>query len=149
MKQLAVKKQAGAALIVGLIVLLILTILGLSSIGSMTSELKIAANAQDYNSAFQAASAGVAEMRNDTTIAWTFLAGSRTATYTALDNSATAQAVATYAGCRNVTIGYSLSGSWKGVVHEIRSTGSALNSNGDPISENTQVLGIQTVRPGC
>jgi len=146
---ISVKKQSGAALVVGLIVLLILTILGLSSMNSMTSELKIAANSQDHNSAFQAAAAGIAQMRNDPAIPWTFLTGTVNQTYTALDNSATADAVASYADCRNVTIGYSLSGSWKGVVHEIRSAGSALNSNGDPVSENTQVLGIETVRPGC
>jgi len=144
------KQQTGAALIVGLIVLLILTILGLSSMSSMTSELKIAANSQDHTSAFQAAASGIAVLRVDPTINWSFLAGTQNVTYTAPDNSATADVVASYVGCRNITVGYSLSsGTWKGLVHEIRSAGSALNSNGDPISENTQVLAIQTVRPGC
>lgn len=149
MNNISLKKQRGAALIVGLIVMLILTILGLSSIGTMTSQLKIAGNSQDYNSAFQAAASGLSVLRYDPTLTWTFLSGTRTGTYTAPDNSASADVEASYVGCVNVAIGYSLNNQWKGLVHEIRSTGEALNSSGDPVSENTQVLAIQTVRPGC
>ncbi len=150
---MTVNRQKGAALVVGMIVLLVLTILGLASVSSMTSELKIASNLQDYNSAFQAASAGITEAENDNTINWLVIDSNITQTvnYAAADSSSSAVANVVYSDCRKVTFGSSLKmgAAWKGLVHEIRSTGVALNSLGNPVSSNTQVLGIQTIRPGC
>ena len=48
------KSQQGAALVVGLIVLMIMTMLGVASMGSMTTQLRMAANVQVKNTAFQA-----------------------------------------------------------------------------------------------
>ena len=150
MKTISIHKQGGAALIIGLIILMTLTLIGVSSMGSMTTQLKIAANSQDYNTAFQGAAAGIATVQGDPTIDWTDISGGvQTRNYTAPDNSSTAVANVTYADCRVITLGYSLTSTWRGVIHEIDSTGTALDGALNPISQNIQVLGQQTVRPGC
>jgi len=45
--------QRGAALVVGLLLLLVLTLLGVSSLGGSTQQMRIATNAQNKNRAFQ------------------------------------------------------------------------------------------------
>ena len=57
--------QRGAALITALIMLVILTMLGLTSITTTTMEEKMAANSQEVNRAFQAASTGLALVFGD------------------------------------------------------------------------------------
>ena len=51
--------QQGASLIIGLIMLLLLTIIGVTSIRTTVLEEKMAGNLKDYNAAFQAAEAGL------------------------------------------------------------------------------------------
>ncbi len=58
-------RQEGAVLITALIMLVILTLLGLSSINTTTMEERMAANTQDITRAFQAASTGLAQVFND------------------------------------------------------------------------------------
>lgn len=53
------RRQSGAALIVGLILLLILTMLGISGMQTATFELLQAGNAQFSENAFQAADTGI------------------------------------------------------------------------------------------
>ena len=53
-------KQRGAVLVVGLILLMILTVLGISGMTTATLELTMAGNAQFYQQAFQAAETGIA-----------------------------------------------------------------------------------------
>lgn len=60
-----VPHERGAALITALVFLVILTMLGLSSIGTTTMEERMAANAQEVNRAFQAASTGLEMAYND------------------------------------------------------------------------------------
>lgn len=57
-------RQQGAALIVGLIMLLVLTLLGVSNMNMTTLELKMAANSQNQNHCFQAAEAGIGRSLN-------------------------------------------------------------------------------------
>ena len=52
-------KQRGAALITALMMLVILTMLGLSSMNTTTMEERMAANSQEVNRAFQTASTGL------------------------------------------------------------------------------------------
>jgi len=52
-------RQQGAALITALVLLVILTMLGLSSMTTNTMEERMAANAQEKNRAFQAAESGL------------------------------------------------------------------------------------------
>lgn len=52
-------RQTGAALFVGLILLLVMTILGVSGMSTATLELTMAGNAQAQQQAFQAAETGI------------------------------------------------------------------------------------------
>ncbi len=51
--------QRGAVLVVGLILLMVLTVLGISSMNTATLELVMAGNAQYHQQAFQAAETGI------------------------------------------------------------------------------------------
>lgn len=51
--------QRGAVLVAGLIILMVLTVLGVSSINTATLELTMAGNAQFHQEAFQAAETGI------------------------------------------------------------------------------------------
>lgn len=53
------KKQQGAALVVGLILLVVITVLAISGINTATTELAMARNDQNYENAFQAAETGL------------------------------------------------------------------------------------------
>ena len=52
-------KQDGAALVVGLILLVVVTVLAISGMNTATTELAIARNDQNYEIAFQAAETGI------------------------------------------------------------------------------------------
>ncbi len=53
------QKQDGAALVVGLILLVVITVLAISGMNTATTELAIARNNQNYENAFQAAETGL------------------------------------------------------------------------------------------
>jgi type IV pilus assembly protein PilX len=53
------KRQQGAALIVGLLLLVVITILAVSGMNTATTELAMARNDQTYENAFQAAEKGL------------------------------------------------------------------------------------------
>ncbi len=55
-------KQQGAALVVGLILLVVITVLAISGMNTATTELAMARNDQNYENAFQAAETGLAEV---------------------------------------------------------------------------------------
>lgn len=59
-KHTILKKQDGAALVVGLILLVVITILAISGMNTATTELAMARNDQNYENAFQAAESGLA-----------------------------------------------------------------------------------------
>ena len=52
-------KQNGAALVVGLVLLVVITILAVSGMNTATTELAMARNDQNYENAFQAAETGL------------------------------------------------------------------------------------------
>lgn len=52
-------KQGGAALVVGLLLLVVITVLAVSGMNTATTELAIARNDQGYENAFQAAETGL------------------------------------------------------------------------------------------
>ncbi len=54
-----IQKQQGAALVVGLILLVVITILAVSGMNTATTELAMARNDQNYENAFQAAETGL------------------------------------------------------------------------------------------
>lgn len=53
------RKQGGAALIVGLVLLMVITVLAISGMNTATTELAMARNDQNYEFAFQAAETGL------------------------------------------------------------------------------------------
>lgn len=53
------KKQQGAALVIGLILLVVITVLAVSGMNTATTELAMARNDQNYENAFQAAETGI------------------------------------------------------------------------------------------
>ncbi|MGB5247850.1 MAG: pilus assembly PilX N-terminal domain-containing protein [Woeseia sp.] len=53
------KKQTGAALVVGLVLLVVVTVLAISGMNTATTELAMARNDQNYENAFQAAETGL------------------------------------------------------------------------------------------
>ena len=57
--QMNSRKQTGAALIVGLLLLVVITVLAVSGMSTATTELAMARNDQNYESAFQAAETGL------------------------------------------------------------------------------------------
>ena len=59
-KHTILKKQDGAALVVGLILLVVITILAISGMNTATTELAMARNDQNIENAFQAAETGLA-----------------------------------------------------------------------------------------
>ncbi|MEM1262622.1 MAG: PilX N-terminal domain-containing pilus assembly protein [Pseudomonadota bacterium] len=62
MRSVALRKnQSGAALVVGMILLMVLTVLAISGMNTATTELALAQNAQYFESAFQAAESGIEE----------------------------------------------------------------------------------------
>lgn len=60
MKNIRVQKyQGGAALVVGLVMLVVVTVLAVSGMNTATTELAMARNNQNYENAFQAAETGL------------------------------------------------------------------------------------------
>jgi len=59
MKMITHNKQQGAALVVGLILLVVITVLAISGMNTATTELAMARNDQNYENAFQAAETGL------------------------------------------------------------------------------------------
>lgn len=53
------RKQNGAALVIGLLLMLVITVLAISGMNTATTELAMARNDQDYENAFQAAETGL------------------------------------------------------------------------------------------
>ena len=58
-RQNASRTQDGAALVVGLILLVVITVLAISGMNTATTELAMARNDQNYENAFQAAETGL------------------------------------------------------------------------------------------
>lgn len=153
-----VNKQNGAALVIGLLVLLVMTMLGVSSMSTTTTQLKIANNVQTYHTGFQAAEAILQFVLTEgvggpvPAIDWASDVTQNVGGFVDADLGFTqSSAQVIYADCRNVPHGFSLtqSQSFKGVIHEVRAVGSATNANAKVISRSSQLLGVQTVRPGC
>ncbi len=61
MKQTFRQRQRGAALVVGLILLVVITVLAVSGMNTATTELAMARNDQTFENAFQAAETGLEE----------------------------------------------------------------------------------------
>jgi len=145
--------QQGAALIVGMIVLLVMTLLGVSTMSSMTTELRIANNSQTHNKAFQIAASGLNAALDDASAVDTGVSTAQTFNYPVADVTDLSKSTVaiTYAACLLTPDGYSLSQdvTMKGLVHDFRSTAQVINASNQVIGTVTHVNGVQTIRPGC
>lgn len=134
------QKQKGVALAVGLVMLLILTIMGISSMSNTTLELKIACNSQTHNDAFQAAMSCVNE---------SIVGVNRSGPWPQnnnciIANSNTSAAVEiTSLGCR-VIKDNSLELTAAENVYEVRSVATATGCGGEAYSNIVQAIAIRS-----
>ena len=134
-----IKQQQGVALVVGLVMLLVLTIMGVSSMRTSTLQLQIAKNTQEHNIAFQTslASTDFAIRNADMTL----LGVPQAFDYTMPnDPTITGKAVTEYIGCARV-MGGSLERAGSRNVFETISEGF---SSGGSKSVIVSAVGIRT-----
>lgn len=117
-------RQSGAALVVALIILLVLTLLGVSAMNTTSLEEKMAANSQEFNRAFQAADSGVAAAYRK--VNTTNLTAPQTDGTPALTISGTAASGARY------------------VARYVESSNPPLNSGYDPTSFKAYYFDVQS-----
>jgi len=140
-------KQQGVVLVTALVFLVILTLLGISSMSTNTLEERMAANVQDINRAFQAAESGVNVALTDGT---SFSGTTRGYTYTGTDVP-----VGSYGGNINYVTSYldsseiqfqdiSVAGSagvFKHHHYDVKSTGSTATGASTSVGVGIKVLG--------
>lgn len=136
------QQQKGVALVLGLVMLLVLTIMGVSSMSNTTLELKIACNSQTHNDAFQAAMSCV-----NSSIAQVDKAGTWPQVFNCQIPGANTTAVATveYLGCQRVD-GGSLEKAAAENVYSVASDGIALGCGGQATSQVVQAIGIKSAQ---
>jgi len=149
-----VAKQNGAALVVGLVMLLVMTLMGVTSMNATRTELKIAINMNNHSTAFQTAALVIERALVDPLIDWTDASstpqtGSYAAGYTSSDGLKSGSFTLTFSGCRSAA-GSSLTGRGGSmIVHEIVATGTVENGAGDVLGTSRQTSGYKTVAAGC
>lgn len=156
-----VKHQSGAVLVISLVLLLVLTLMGVTSMSITTSELQVASNQQAHNNSFEAALSVINTVKLSG-LAWTSgpIAGVQPAPVTVSASGAgfTGTAVITYAHCMRGVAGTSLtivtqdgdsSSSFGRVVQEIVVTAQALGSSGQTTATTTLVNGVSIKVARC
>lgn len=161
MKKLSLQKQqSGAALVIGLVILLVMTLLGVSSMNSSRTELKIAANIQNKSIAFQAAENAIQRVVLDPATPWSNLTTTATiSTFEPTGQNFAARTVMLFEDCRRNPQGYDLSGDGvgdgagsnnKAIVHNIRSTGETKAATTSLVVASSAVsVGVRTMLAGC
>ena len=142
-------RQRGAALVVGLMMLLALTLIGITTMSLNTMELRMASNAQNKSNAFQAAEAGLEVGVGDTNA--DNITAAQTITAPTLQN-AVAQVTSSFVGLlpnrgSGFTTGVSCPGSspdrTRCAHFEVQSIGQHLASN----ASSTQIQGFYVLAP--
>jgi type IV pilus assembly PilX-like protein len=151
------RQQSGAALVIGLIILLVMTLLGVSSMNSSRTELKIAANIQNKSVAFQTAETATQRVIVNPATKWGNILTTQTFSYAPSGENFSASTNMKFIDCRNNPEGYSLEGDGvadgsgsgnRAVIHQLRSVGSK-NASGNVVASSAIVAGIQTMLAGC
>ena len=146
--------QNGAALVVGLVMLLVMTLIGVTSMNQTRTELKISNNIKNHSDAFQTAALMFQRALVDPTIIWlsaskTALQGNYATGYTSTDTLKSGTLGVVFIGCRSID-GSSISGrAGKHLIHEVSVSGTELNSVGDAVGVSRQTAGYTTVAAGC
>ncbi len=161
MKNLSLQKQqSGAALVIGLVILLVMTLLGVSSMNSSRTELKIAANIQNKSVAFQVAENAIQRVVLDPATPWSNLTTTATNfTFDPAGENYSARTAMIFEDCRRNPQGYDLSGDGvgdgagsnnKAIVHNIRSVGEAKAlTTARVVASSAVSVGVRTMLAGC
>lgn len=152
------QKQKGVALVVGLIMLLVLTIMGVSSMSNTTMELKIAGNYRTHTDAFQEAMSAVEDVIVQASksvaaggggvvadeISKLTVGGPSTPEFTHLipGSNATAKVTVALLGCQRV-YGASLETNSYELVYRVDSHATAIGSGGEAFSNTAQAIGVK------
>lgn len=151
-------QQSGAALVIGLIILLVMTLLSVSSMSTTRTELKIASNIQNKSGAFLVAEAAVQQLVTNTATQWGNILTAQTFTYEPVDTNLSSTVTMEFADCRNNPLNYDLSGDGigdgkgsnnKATIHRVNSTGISTSPSGSVVASSTLTVGISTVLAGC
>lgn len=162
-------RQQGAALVVGLVVLLVMTMLGISGMSATTSQLRMANNLQTHQVAFQATETISAFFEGDIgdkkyngvdfddIHEWNEVPLIFTNLDPAGDGSASTDLNVIYVGCNRVATDESLTYDTQSgesgagaMMHDLIIVSTALNSSGDSIGQkNNRVNGVQTKGADC
>jgi len=141
------KKQKGVALVIGLVMLLVLTIMGITSMSNTTQELKIACNFQNHNDAFQAAMSCV-DMAIAQTPPGSLNPDSVITVNCAIPGSTTAVvSTVRFLGCRPRQGSSLKSGFGFENIFDISTRSVALGCSGQAISNVVQAIGAKTGIP--
>lgn len=141
--------QSGAALVVALIILLVLTILGVSAMNTTSLEEKMAANAQELTRAFHAADSGVTRGYrglDTTTLAGTQEGGTPAMRIGTSGKNTGARFVARFIGSTDPPInsGYGEDSGYQAYYFDLQSTGYSLATGTDaattPDAGNTSTV---------
>ena len=155
-----IKHQSGAILVVSLVMLLVMTLMGVTSMSITTSELKIASNQQAHNDSYEAAFSMLHSIRNNTPMdenGWMNIDNTLPITASIAETSFTGAATMTYDHCLRGNAGNSLtiesqdgdSASALGrVVQEIVATGTAVEGV-NVLANTTMVNGISASVAYC
>jgi len=148
------KKQEGAALVVGLVMLLVMTLIGVTSMQQTRTELKIANNIKNHSDAFQTAALMFERAIVDPAIVWlsaskVALSGAYGAGYLSPNEKKTGTVGVVFVGCLKLE-GNSLTRNFQSLVHEVSVTGAELSDvGGDVIGVSRQRAGYTTSAAGC
>ncbi len=152
-----IKNQSGAVLVVSLVLLLVMTLMGITSMSVTTSELQIASNQQAHNNSYEAALSVLETTKRSDTVVWNNIVRANTQSVSASGTGFTGSAVITYEHCIRGAIGNSLtvesqsgdsSSNFGRVVQEIVATGYAM-SNGQQTATTTMVNGVSVKVAQC
>ena len=156
-------KQNGAALVVGLIMLLVMTLIGVSSMNSTRTELKIANNFKNHSNAFQTAALMFERALVDPILAvpatgWLAaslvpLKGSYASPYESTSGSGIKKGTlrgVVYLGCRKSVTGSSILGNAGAkLIHEVSVTGDEQTANRGALGVSRQFAAYTTTAAGC
>lgn len=137
--------QRGMVLVISLLMLLVLTLLGLGSMGSATMEGRMASNLQSQTIAFQAAESAIANAVQDNLMRIDAMDSDQTETYTLVDG-VTSTATVRYIGT-GIPNGFSLKMGGGGFIsHEFDTQG--LGTADNLAAQATHTLGVAQIGPG-
>jgi Tfp pilus assembly protein PilX len=136
-------RQRGAALVIGLIMLLILTILAFTGVNTATTELAMASNEQFRRNAAEASSAGIEASIASLGLVGTTAGASATlpATDLADDDATTYTTVMRYIG-DETNLTQNSADQFIGVHYEIESTGTSARN-----ARDVQTQGVMVITP--